>query len=78
MQSHANNTSVATRLAVLIFGVTICSSGLFAFQSHGSAMMTLSQADGTVAHYRTYPENAVKLLFPKGEAMVEPDASAAN
>jgi hypothetical protein len=37
--------------------------------------LKIHRDDGTVAQYRAYPEAAVKLLFPAGEAVLEPDAT---
>ena len=75
MLSRPNILSVALGLAVGIFAVTLCSSGVFAFKEPGSVTVKIHRADGTVADYCAYPENAVKLLFPASEAMIEPDGS---
>lgn len=76
MTSHPTNLSVAPRIAVVLFAVTLCSSGVFASKEPGSVTVKIHRADGTVVDYRAYPENAVRLLFPKSEASIEPDTSS--
>lgn len=75
MLSHPNNLSVALRLAVVLFALTFCSSWVCASKEQGSVTIKIYRENGTVAHYRAYPENAVKLLFPKSEAVIEPEES---
>lgn len=75
MPRHQNKLSVAARITFVLLAVTPCASGVFASKEPGSVAIKVHHADGTVSYFRTYPEFAVKLLFPKSEAMIEPDAS---
>jgi len=70
-----HNLSVAPRLAIVVFAVTFCSSGVFASAELGSVTLKIHRDDGTFTQYRAYSERAVKLLFPAGEATFEPVVS---
>jgi hypothetical protein len=66
---------MAWRLALAVMVVTLCSSVVFASQEPGSATLEICRDDGTVLRYRAFPESAIKMLFPTGNALFEPDTS---
>lgn len=75
MLTHPIKMSVAPRCAFVLFLVTFCSSRVLASKELSSVRLKIHRGDGTVAQYRAYPEAAVKLLFPAGEAALKPDAT---
>jgi len=70
-----NPIVVCAKLAFLVLTVSLYCSATFASKEPGLVRLKICRGDGTFAPYCTYPESAVKLLFPTGEAIVEPDAS---
>lgn len=69
------DASVAWRLTFAVMAVTLCSSVVFASQESGSATLEICRDDGTVVRYQAFPKPTVKMLFPTGKALFEPDSS---
>ncbi len=76
MLTRPNYPSVPTRLALVLCLAILCGSQMFASPEHDFALLTIHGEDGKVAQYRAYPDSAVKLLFPDGEAVLEPDTNS--
>jgi hypothetical protein len=75
MLPHRNNLKFVTRLVIGLCFATLCDSQVCASEEPGFVTMKIHGDGGEVAQFRAYPESAVKLLFPSGEAILEPDAS---
>jgi hypothetical protein len=76
MLPHRHNLTIVARLVIGLCFVTLCDSQVFASEKPRFVMLKIHGDDGAVAQYRAYPESEVKLLFPTGEAVLEPDASS--
>jgi hypothetical protein len=62
------------RLLLILCLATSLAWSAFA-QDSASAIVKIRQDDGTILQYQTFPEAAVKLLFPSGEALLSRDRS---
>jgi hypothetical protein len=76
MLNHINNSSVSPRLVFTLWVVILCGSRTFASQKPDFVLLKTHGEGGAIAEYRAYPCSAVKLLFPNGEAVLEPDANS--
>lgn len=75
MLRHRNNLRFAARLVIIFCFATLCVSQAFVSEEPGFVTLRIHGDGGEVAQFHAYPESAVKLLFPTGEAILEPDAS---
>ena len=73
--SRRQNANLACKLAFVALVVTLYCPTVFACQESSSATLEIRRDDGTVVRYRAFPESAVKMLFPTGKALFEPDSS---
>ncbi len=75
MLLHPRNASVGFKLTLAVMVVTFCSPLVFASQQPSSSKLEICRDDGSVLRYQAFPESAVKMLFPTGKALFEPDSS---
>jgi hypothetical protein len=73
MQSHLESIGVAHKLAVALLAGVLFGSWAFGSEEPDPVTIKIHRSDGGVASYRAYPENVVKLLFPRDEAIIGPD-----
>jgi len=75
MQSRPENMGVGQKLAMALLAGILCGPWALGSEEPGSVPLKIHRSDGRVAPYRAYPENVVKLLFPKGDALIGADES---
>ncbi len=73
-----NNLNTTEKLPLALLVLAFCSLQITASEASGSVTMKIRLGDGTVAQYHAFPESAIKLLFPTGEAALEPNVSVEN
>lgn len=75
MQSHPETIGVAHKIAIVMLAGILFGSWALRSEEPDSVTIKIHRSDGKVALYRSYPERVVKVLFPKGEAIIGPDES---
>jgi len=75
---HLKNLNATRQLTLALFLSAFCSFQVAASDESSSVTMRVHLGNGTVAQYYGFPESAIKLLFPTGEAALEPNVSIGN
>src|SRR5277367_4918343 len=73
MQAHPKSRGLTQRLALSLLVGLLCGPWTFGSEEPAFVTLKIHRSDGRVVPYRAYPENVVKVLFPKGEAVIGPD-----
>ena len=76
MLTDPNDLSALPRLAFVLCLALLCSSPTLASREPEFVLLTIHRDSGAVSQYRTYPDSAVKLLFPDSDAVLEPDTNS--
>jgi hypothetical protein len=72
VRPHSKEYLSQALAVVALAGILLGTPG-FGSEDPSSATLQIHRSDGTMASYHAYPENVVRLLFPKGEATIGPD-----
>jgi len=75
MSAYLNHRAPLATLVLLLLPAVLSSSPTLAPKEQDFLALAVHEASGKVTRYRAYPASAVNLLFPDGEAILEPDAT---